>query len=70
MISRKLFIFIALFIIAIPGNAQLAINIRYSGENGAASGSWMQHLALHKDVREGASNEWLEKVSDEAYSKL
>ena len=30
----------------------------------------MQHLALHKDVREGASNEWLEPVSDEQYKSV
>ena len=38
--------------------------------HGAAKGSWMQHLTYHKDVREGASNEWLEPVSDEVYGKL
>ena len=35
--------------------------------HGAAADSWMQHLTFHKDVREGASNEWLEPVSDEQY---
>ncbi len=35
--------------------------------HGAASDSWMQHLTYHKDVQEGASNEWLEPVSDEQY---
>ena len=64
--------FIALFIMAIPCNAQLTINIRYTGEKGAgaAANSWMQHLALHKDVQEGASNEWLEPVSDEQYKSV
>ena len=38
--------------------------------HGAAKGSWMQHLTYHKDVQEGASNEWLEPVSDEVYGKL
>ena len=35
--------------------------------HGAASDSWMQHLTFHKDVQDGASNEWLEPVSDEHY---
>ena len=37
--------------------------------HGAAADSWMQHLTYHKDVREGASNEWLEPVSDEQYPR-
>ena len=35
--------------------------------HGAAADSWMQHLTYHKDVQEGASNEWLEPVTDEQY---
>jgi quercetin dioxygenase-like cupin family protein len=38
--------------------------------HGAAADSWMQHLTYHKDVLEGASNEWLEPVTDELYNKL
>ena len=38
--------------------------------HGAAKDSWFQHLTYHKDVLEGASNEWLEPVSDEIYSML
>ena len=38
--------------------------------HGAAKGSWMQHLTYHTNVQEGASNEWLEPVSDEVYGKL
>ncbi len=38
--------------------------------HGAASDSWMQHLTYHKDVQEGASNEWLEPVSDEQYNAV
>ena len=38
--------------------------------HGAAKDSWFQHLAYNKDVKEGASNEWLEPVSDEDYSRL
>lgn len=30
----------------------------------------MQHLALHKDVQPGSSNEWLEPVSDEQYNNV
>ncbi|MBQ9406147.1 MAG: carboxymuconolactone decarboxylase family protein [Desulfovibrio sp.] len=35
--------------------------------HGAAADSWMQHLTIHKDVQDGASNEWLEPVVDEQY---
>ena len=38
--------------------------------HGAARDSWFQHLTYHKDVQEGASNEWLEAVTDEIYDKL
>ncbi len=38
--------------------------------HGAAKDSWMQHLTIHKDVQEGASNEWLEPVSDEQYASV
>ncbi len=38
--------------------------------HGAAADSWMQHLTFHKDVLDGASNEWLEPVSDEQYQKV
>ena len=38
--------------------------------HGAAADSWMQHLTYHKDVQEGASNEWLEPVTDEQYQGL
>ena len=38
--------------------------------HGAARDSWMQHLTYHKDVREGASNEWLEPVTGEQYDAV
>lgn len=38
--------------------------------HGAAKDSWFQHLTYHTDVREGASNEWLEEVTDDIYSIL
>ena len=38
--------------------------------HGAAKDSWFQHLTYHKDVREGASNEWLESVSGDHYDRL
>lgn len=37
--------------------------------HGATADSWFQHIALHVPA-EGASNEWLEPVTDEEYSKL
>ena len=49
-------------IIAIPAEAK--------HWHGAAKNSWFQHLTYHKDVQDGASNEWLEPVSDEVYDKL
>lgn len=38
--------------------------------HGAAADSWMQHLTFHKDVQDGASNEWLEPVSEEQYQRV
>jgi quercetin dioxygenase-like cupin family protein len=38
--------------------------------HGAAKDSWFQHLTYHKEVLNGASNEWLEPVTDEIYNKL
>ena len=49
-------------IIAIPAEAK--------HWHGAAKDSWFKHLTYHKDVQDGASNEWLEPVSDEVYNKL
>ncbi len=37
--------------------------------HGAAPDEWFQHLAVEVPA-EGASNEWLEPVSDEEYGKL
>ena len=38
--------------------------------HGAATDSWMQHLALHTEVQPVNSNEWLEPVNDEQYDQL
>lgn len=38
--------------------------------HGAAKDSWFQHLTFHRDVQEGASNEWLEPVTDAQYDAL
>lgn len=38
-------------------------------QTGVAKASWFQHLAVEVPA-EGASNEWLEAVSDEEYSRL
>ena len=48
----------------------IAIPAEVKHWHGAAKDSWMQHLTYHKDVLEGASNEWLEPVTDEVYNKL
>ena len=52
-----------------PGTV-IAIPAEVKHWHGAAKDSWFQHLTYHKDVQEGASNEWLEPVSDGHYSKL
>ena len=38
--------------------------------HGAAADSWMQHLAIHTQEQSGATNEWLESVSDAQYNSL
>ncbi len=38
--------------------------------HGAAADSWMQHLAIHTQEQPGATNEWLEPVSEEQYKKI
>ena len=52
-----------------PGSI-IAIPAEVKHWHGAARDSWFQHLTYHKDVQEGASNEWLEAVTDEIYDKL
>ena len=52
-----------------PGTV-IAIPAEVKHWHGAAKDSWFQHLTYHKDVQEGASNEWLEPVTDEIYDKL
>ncbi|MBR5030251.1 MAG: carboxymuconolactone decarboxylase family protein [Muribaculaceae bacterium] len=48
----------------------IAIPAEVKHWHGAAKDSWFQHLTYHKDVQEGASNEWLEPVDDNTYNKL
>ena len=48
----------------------IAIPAEVKHWHGAAKDSWFQHLTYHKDVQDGASNEWLEPVTDEIYDKL
>ena len=36
--------------------------------HGAAADTWMQHLAIHTQEQPGATNEWLEPVSEKQYS--
>ncbi len=52
-----------------PGTV-IAIPAEAKHWHGAAKDSWFQHLTYHKDVQEGASNEWLEPVTDEWYDQL
>ena len=52
-----------------PGTV-IAIPAETKHWHGAAKDSWFQHLTYHTSVQEGASNEWLEPVSDEQYEKV
>ena len=52
-----------------PGTI-IAVPAEVKHWHGAAKDSWFQHLTYHKDVQEGASNEWLEPVTDEHYDAL
>ena len=52
-----------------PGTV-IAIPAEAKHWHGAAKDSWFQHLTYHTHAEEGASNEWLEPVSDEIYNKL
>ena len=52
-----------------PGTV-IAIPAEVKHWHGAAKDSWFQHLTYHKDVQEGASNEWCEAVSNEQYDAL
>ena len=53
----------------VPGTV-VAIPAEVKHWHGAARDSWMQHLTYHTHIEAGASNEWLEPVSDEHYNKL
>ncbi|MBQ9545738.1 MAG: carboxymuconolactone decarboxylase family protein [Bacteroidales bacterium] len=48
----------------------IAIPAEVKHWHGAAKDSWMQHLTYHKDVQDGASNEWQEVVTDDVYDLL
>ena len=50
----------------IPGTV-IAIPAETKHWHGAAKDSWFQHLTYHTSAQEGASNEWLEPVTDEQY---
>ena len=52
-----------------PGTV-IAIPAEVKHWHGAQKDSWFQHLTYHKDVQEGASNEWCEPVDDATYDTL
>ena len=56
--------------VAMTPSTVIAIPAEVKHWHGAAKDSWFQHLTYHRDVQEGASNEWLEAVTDEIYDKL
>ena len=53
----------------IPGTV-IAIPEGVKHWHGAAADSWMQHLAIHTQEQSGATNEWLEPVSDAQYNSI
>ena len=53
----------------VPGTV-IAIPEGVKHWHGAAADSWMQHLAIHTQEQPGATNEWLEPVSDKQYNQL
>ena len=52
-----------------PGTV-IAVPAEVKHWHGAQKDSWFQHLTYHKDVQEGASNEWCEPVEDATYDAL
>ena len=52
-----------------PGTV-IAVPAEVKHWHGAARDSWFQHLTYHTNVEEGASNEWLEPVTDEVYNQV
>ena len=52
-----------------PGTV-IAIPAEVKHWHGAQKDSWFQHLTYHKDVQDGASNEWCEPVDDATYDTL
>lgn len=52
-----------------PGTV-IAVPAEVKHWHGAAKDSWFQHLTYHKDVQDGASNQWLEPVDDAHYDAL
>ena len=52
-----------------PGTV-IAVPAEVKHWHGAQKGSWLQHLTYHKDIQEGASNEWCEAVDDATYDAL
>ncbi len=56
--------------VALTSGTVIAIPEGVKHWHGAAADSWMQHLAIHTQEQPGATNEWLEPVSDAQYNKL
>ena len=52
-----------------PGTV-IAVPAEVKHWHGAQKDSWFQHLTYHKDVQEGAGNEWCEPVDDATYNAL
>ena len=52
-----------------PGTV-IAVPAEVKHWHGAQKDSWFQHLTYHKDVQEGAGNEWCDPVDDATYNAL
>ena len=52
-----------------PGTV-IAVPAEVKHWHGAQKDSWFQHLTYHKDIQEGADNEWCEPVDDATYNAL
>ena len=56
--------------VALTSGTVIAIPEGVKHWHGAAADSWMQHLAIHTQEQPGATNEWLEPVSETQYNNL
>ena len=56
--------------VALTPGTMIAIPEGVKHWHGAATDSWMQHLAIHTQEQPGATNEWLEPVNETQYNSI